>query len=104
MAKLQPRPTQTIKLLTNPEVEIVCYQSFTAQDVEHMMDDSKVGSVLSPLVRVIKSWNLTDENDNPLPINRDTVGMLEARDVKHITDTLEVSLTDFLAEPPTNPG
>lgn len=43
-------------------------------------DEPQIRQTASVIAKKIKSWNLTDEQDQPLPVNTDTVVALDAVD------------------------
>jgi len=71
-----PRTIKKISIPSIPDSEIEIYNTLLWKDVEEVMGESDV-SVLSRgkeiLKRLIKDWNLTDENGNKLPITTETL-------------------------------
>lgn len=108
MPKLNQRTTKTIKLQTVEGGEVICYTSYTAGDVEKLSSKPNEGETRSdiafPLSLIIKAWNLVDDDDQPLPVNQETIMMLDIRDTTAITQEITVSLTTFLVVTPTDIG
>jgi hypothetical protein len=56
-----------------------------AADSEDMDETTKAGGFgVIALARRIKDWNYTDQNGQPIPINRQTVGKINALDYGHL--------------------
>lgn len=103
MPILQERKTTKIKLKTDPDAEVECYESYTAGDVE-AITKSKDNNILFPLSLIIKSWNYTDKDGKEIPATIENLAKLDVRDVNHIMDELKISMGDFLGETETETG
>jgi len=85
------RPTKTISLTGHPGSELVIYGSVLLRDraaIGIQAGDSEDTIGLKSVPAMIKSWNFTDENDQPMPINSDSVGLLTSDDIKEIIDAI----------------
>lgn len=71
MATLRKQETVTIPIDKTAEggtVEVI--KTIRARDVQSLTGRQDMGSILAVL---IKSWNLTDDEGKPLPVNEKTV-------------------------------
>jgi hypothetical protein len=103
MATLKSRETKKITLKNIKDAELEIYTSYTAGDVSKMQ--SKLADpFLTPLVLIIKSWNLTNDKGEKLKINEEHVSQLDIVDVLHIVDEAGIETNTFLAERKTQAG
>lgn len=97
MPKLQDnRATTTVDLKSAEGGQAVVFASMLARDMEAVATRTREGgnNTLFPFTFLIKSWNLTDDNDEPLPVNEENIGRLAAEDILTIQEA--VNLEDFL--------
>lgn len=89
------RTTKKVTLVALEGGEVEIFSTFLAGDVDRLHREGGVDamSVLSMLTAIIKSWNLTDEKGEVLPVTRETVGMLNIADMNAI-----VEASDFNAQ------
>jgi len=98
----------TVKLDGVEGGEVVVRCGLITSDVEKLtarggVEAIQSGEMLSyPLSFMIKSWNLTDESGNELPITEENIGILPMTDVYKIyeaaTDNEKIVEQDFLAQ------
>lgn len=72
------------------------YTSLLAGDIEKIQEKGKTSDFIYPLTLLLRSWDFTDENQNPCPINEENVRMLDIMDVKAIQS--EVENQDFFTK------
>lgn len=75
-----------------PDSVVVMYDEFTAGDEEFIsnLEGSGATKVLSIVMRLMKSWNMTDEHGEELPINLDTIRLLNGKDVEFVLKATRV--------------
>lgn len=96
MPKLEIRKTKEIVLPSYSDSKVVIYDGVLIGDligVEEIKNDTERGLAL--LVNLIKEWNFTDNEDKPLPINRETIGLLPLEDINVLMIETSASLTSF---------
>lgn len=82
------RKTETIALPSFEGSEIVVYSTLLVKDLSGL-DMGKIDLFgLKALAKLIKSWNLTDENNAVLPVTEANIGLLPATDIQIIVDTI----------------
>lgn len=88
MSKLiDPRTTKVVKLPSFPDDEIILYGDILAKDAMELgkvEDEYENGIKL--LMKIIKGWSFTDENDKPLPINKDSLSLIPVKDFSTLMD------------------
>lgn len=75
--------------------------SLTARDIDKISQSKTANgqvSTLAMLELVITDWNLEDEKGQKLPINQETIGKLDARDIKLVNDVFQEHYKDFLSQ------
>lgn len=91
MPKLQDvRQAKVIFLPSYPDSQVEIYDSVLVNElktVEYGESNSIAGLVLM-LPKLIKSWNFTGEDDQPLPITADSLGLLKQTDLKFLLDEI----------------
>lgn len=99
MIKLfDPRKIIKIALPSFPESEIEIYDTLLANQmlkVQDLQTDSEKG--LAVLKYFIKSWNFVDENEKPLEITIENIGLLPVKDFTFLMDEVSSSM-DFLGK------
>lgn len=96
MPRLEIRKTKEIVLPSYSDSKVVIYDGVLIGDligVEEIKNDTERGLAL--LVNLIKEWNFTDNEDKPLPINRETIGLLPLEDINVLMIETSASLTSF---------
>ena len=92
MPKIPTRSTSTIALPDIPGGEVVIYNSLTLGDLasfdttDEMTDTQKMVNLLP---KIILSWNLTDENNNELPITSDNISLFPVSAMEVISAHIE---------------
>lgn len=79
------RKTLELELPSYPGSKIVVYDSLLVTQV-YGSEDAK--TPLESYVRLIKSWNFTDEDGKDLPVTVENLGRLKATDFNFIVDRL----------------
>lgn len=93
MPKLELRQTKEIVLPSHSDSKVVIYDRILIGDlidIEKIENDTERGIAL--LVKLIKEWNFTDEEDKLLPINRETIGLLPIEDINLLMVETSASL------------
>jgi hypothetical protein len=88
MPKLQDnRKKIETSLPSNEEAKIILRDGLLAGDVGEVekVQSSSEQSLLM-LCKMIESWNFTDEENNPLPINVENIKKMSMDDVNHLLD------------------
>lgn len=84
------RKTKTIELKSYEGAQVEVYETLTVGDLEHFDENSSaMQQALYLLPRLIKSWNFTDENEQPLAINKESIKMLSADAIMELTKDFE---------------
>lgn len=94
---LDHRPTVTIELPDHPGSELVLFGSLLLKDIKVLGSanpENKVQVGFESLPFYIKSWNFTDEKDQPLPISATTVDILSANDLNVIMKAIQELSTE----------
>jgi hypothetical protein len=99
MTKLfDPRTVKKIELPSFPGSEVELYDGLLTQqaiEINKKDDDYDIG--MNMLQYIIKSWSFVDENEKPLPITRETLGMLPMKDFSMLMNEVEKTM-DFLGK------
>lgn len=99
MTKLfDPRTVKKIELPSFPGSEVELYDGLLTQqaiEINKKEDDYDIG--MNMLQFIIKSWSFVDENEKPLPISRETLGMLPMKDFSMLMNEVEKTM-DFLGK------
>lgn len=84
-----------IKTINLPEYEgseVVIYNSPLASDGDEAdalkEQGARTGAVLKFLPKMIKSWNFTDENNNPLPVSPEALNVLSIDTIEFIVNSI----------------
>lgn len=94
------RQTKVVTLTALEGGEVTVYQSVLAGDIDRIYKENGTGgetNILLMLSIIIKEWNLTDEEGTVLPITRENVAKLDARDLNTIVGATDFG-NDFLAK------
>lgn len=81
------RETKTVSLPNYPDSKIEIYSSLLVGDID---PDTSAENTLSfansmkLLVKIIKSWNFTDENNLVLPVTEENLKLLNAKDFEFL--------------------
>lgn len=98
MPKLQDnRKTVEVALDHIPEGKVSVYDSMLGSDVEKLVKRGNDAGLVFPLSLLIKEWNLTDENDQALPVTEENISRLDARDLNKIVKATNIT-ADFFGE------
>lgn len=84
------RTTRTIELPSYPGSAVEIYDSLIVGDILGVdyKDQSDLQKVVQTLPKFIKSWNFTDEKEQPLPVTNENLNILKADDVQYLTDQI----------------
>ena len=84
------RKTKTIALPSFPDSQVEIYDSLLVGDMikTNIKADSDIRTAIEILPYMIKSWNFTDEKNNPIPITAENLGFLKADDLTVIFQTM----------------
>ncbi len=95
---LDPRKTHTVLLPSFPGAKVTLYDGLKTKEIGIISligDDYNRG--LETLRFLIKSWSFVDENKEPLPITKETLGELPVKDftilmnkITEMLDTIEI--------------
>ena len=98
MAYLKKPEIVRVELPTNSEYWVDVDTSFKWGQVKELMgDDGELGFTASAdkmILLAIKSWNLTDENDQPLEISATNIDQMERDDVLAILGKINLEEAD----------
>lgn len=76
-----PRTTHEVELPTYPGSKVVVYSSLLLGHQVKVNDvEGEANQGIASLMYLIKEWNLVDENDKPIPINKESVERLPMTD------------------------
>lgn len=79
------RKTKEISLPTYPDSKIIIYSGVLIGDaLTQGPDESELHYSLRALPVIIKEWNFTNEQGEPLPINDKTLGLLRAEELTYL--------------------
>ena len=81
------RQTKTIDLPEYEGAQVVIYDGILfgdASGVAALQGEPTVQNMGKVLPKLIKSWNLTDEKDEALPVSEESLNLLSAETVAHI--------------------
>lgn len=99
MPKIPERKTKKVSLSEIPGSEVVVYTSLTVGDLIGMDDDiSDISRSIQLMPKIIRSWNLTGENDEALPVSPETVGKLTPNCIAELTAHLSNESADQINE------
>ena len=95
------RETRTVKLQTVEGGEATVIAALLGVDVEKLVRARKDenASPLTPLTLIIKEWNLTGEDGQPLLVTVENCGLLKMSDVEAIMSGVE-GMDGFLGKKP----
>lgn len=82
------RKTKTITLPSFEGSEVVIYSTVLAGDLDGMDIQSPDMLGINALPKLIKSWNFTDENNQPLPITLENIKKFPATDITVIAENI----------------
>lgn len=97
------RETEKVQLPSWPDSEVVIYKGLSVKDFleadEKGFDSaSKSKAGIFVISKGIKSWNFTDEKNQPLPINENSIGMLPLKDFEFLAEKINPELKKNLEE------
>ena len=98
---LDPRKIIKITLPSFPDSEVEIYDGLLtgeALGLNKEEADNETGMLL--LQKIIKSWSFVDENEKPLAITKETLGLLPMKDFKMLMDKVNKTM-GFLVEKET---
>lgn len=89
------RPTKTLTLPSFPEAQVEIYASLLVKDIKTLdPNEAQLAQGIKLAPKFIKSWNLTNEKGEDLPINEDSIDLLPEADISFIL----TSIADFAQE------
>jgi len=84
------RKTKTLKLESYEGAEVEMYTSLLVGEIENFDSNAApMTQALFMLPILIKSWNFTDENEQPLPINAENIKKLDVSALEEMTAVIE---------------
>lgn len=99
-----PRKIKTVELKTVEGGTVEVYDSLLAGDSEDLMTEGAFNQEKPKMIRVlqrlIKDWNLTDENDNKLEITEANLRLLLQDDLNNL---ISEGLSDFFKQAGVDP-
>lgn len=90
------RETKKIKLQEIPGGEVVVYTDLLTGDVEDLLAQGLERSPSAILSKIIKEWNLTDEQGNQLEVNLENCRKLPVKDTMAIIKEAGLDDESFL--------
>lgn len=108
-------PTRTIELPSYPGSEVVMYDVLSVGEERILIKSFYMGKEkgdidhleygIEKLCKHIKSWNFVDDNEEPVPVNAETLSQIPMQDVLFMLDALKdeeaLSEEDKKKEPET---
>lgn len=84
------RTTKTIELPSFPGSKVEIYDSLLVGDmiVEDKTSEKYIENLINVLPKLIKSWNFTDEEEKPLPIDRENLNFLHVADITFVSEQI----------------
>jgi len=81
---LDNRPTKVISVPSYPDAHIEIYDSLLVGDILGQDTGTDWEKAMVWIPRMIKSWDFTTQDDQPLPITSDSLKLFKAADMTHI--------------------
>lgn len=78
------RPTKVVELPSFPGSKVEVYASLLARDLIGLSGKDDVSVGFATIHKFIKSWNFTDEKDQDLPINEESILNFSATDLSFL--------------------
>ena len=84
------RATKEISLPSFPDSKVEIYDSIMLGDMASIdfKSENPIEQIIQSLPLFIKSWNFTDDKEQPLEINRENLGFLKANDVQYLAEQI----------------
>jgi len=79
------RETKTVELPSFENSKVVLYKTLLTgqvKELENSKDEMERG--IKTLILLIKEWNFTNEKNEPLPINEESINMLPIKDLRFL--------------------
>lgn len=86
------RNTRVITLPSFAGSEVELYESLLFGDA-YAISDLKGENALEAIVRIIKRWNFTNEDGTPMPVSKQSLGLLPPEDAAFLSE----EITKFLS-------
>jgi len=85
------RRTKVLKLKKYEGSEIEIYDSLLAGDITDFKagDEGNTAKSLSLVAKLIKSWNFTNEKNEPLEVNLENIKLLDIESITEISNTVK---------------
>ncbi len=94
-----PRTTKKVSIPSTPDSEVEIYNTLLWKDVEEInLSDNPLLSGQKVLVKLIKDWNLTNENGEKLPITMETLSSFTMDDVNFLLSQTELGKSEGSGE------
>lgn len=91
MPKLQDlREVKEICLPSYPGSKVEIYDSLLVKELKSIdyNGENTLQALVAMLPKIIKSWNFEGDNDQPLPITSDSIGLLKQADLQFLLDEI----------------
>lgn len=96
MPKLEDtRRVIEIDLETIKDGKVWVWDGLLARDLEVILEAGEINNIVLVLARLIKDWNLEDENGKKLPIVPENIGKLNVRDIEKILREINLEGIDL---------
>lgn len=85
------RQTKIVSLPSFPDSKVEIYDSILVKDAKSLSFEGKdpIKHILEALPLFIKSWNFTDEKDQPMPITKENLDFLRIEDLQLLADEIK---------------
>lgn len=91
MPKLQDlRQVKEISLPSYPDSKVEIYDSLLVKELKSIdyNGENTLQALIAMLPKIIKSWNFVGDDDQPLPVTSDSLGLLKQIDLQFLLDEI----------------
>lgn len=87
---LDLRQTKEISLPSYPDSKVEIYDSLLVKELKSIdyNGENTLQALVAMLPKIIKSWNFVGDDDQPMPVTSDSIGLLKQADLQFLLDEI----------------